>query len=152
MLCPKVVGQSGTASAAPVFVTRPPNTISTSVAAAVTRARRYVTRCTAAGRSSVPSRSRGSALLRRRRLRQPVFRRFGRAVLVRPPVDGRPCRPPVAVRRRRGRRPLQRVAVPRVQGRLLAREDAPDEVHEERDLAEAEPDGPDGDEDVPVLE
>src|SRR3990170_4679120 len=43
MLYPNVLGQSGTASAAPVFVTSPPTRISTSVAAAVTSARRCVT-------------------------------------------------------------------------------------------------------------
>src|SRR4029450_9319883 len=42
MLWPKVVGQSGTARAAPVLVTRPPKTISTQVAAAVSTASRCV--------------------------------------------------------------------------------------------------------------
>src|SRR5919197_3140031 len=75
-LYPNVLGQSGTASAAPVFVTSPPKRISTNVAAAVVTARRYAT-----PRASVPRHSRPRS--GRLRLRQEVGgRRLRRAVLV----------------------------------------------------------------------
>src|SRR5581483_5971347 len=114
---PNVVGQSGTASAAPVFVTSPPATIRTSVAPAVTHA----SRCTPApgvttdlrrGPSMAPRRARNGA--RRAVLREVVLGQAGDAVLVRPAVDGRDRRAPVAVRRRGGGRPLERVRLPRV--------------------------------------
>src|SRR5215831_8841429 len=138
MLWPKVVGQSGTARAAPVLVTRPPNTMSTSVTVAVTRARRCVTCCTGPARSSVSPRAGGRALAGRRRLGQPVLGRLRGAVLVGPAIDGGQRGPPVEVGRRRGRRPLQGVGVPRIDGGLLAREQAPEEVDDERDLGQAE--------------
>src|SRR5712692_1927849 len=131
MLWPKVVGQSGTASAAPVLFTSPPNRISTKVAPVVTRARRcasLLTRATASmglrptARRSVPGRGRPSERLR---LRKKVLLRLRRAVLVGAAVDRRQRRTPVQVGWRRRRRPLQRVGVPRVERRLLAGEQAP---------------------------
>src|SRR5258706_14406963 len=99
MLWPNVVGQSGTARAAPVLVTSPPKTMSTPVAAAVSTARR----CAGLIRGSPSVRPRprpGRGL----GLRQVVLGRLGVAVLVRPPVHGRQRRTPVQVRWGRGRR------------------------------------------------
>src|SRR5262245_34408444 len=53
-----------------------------------------------------------------------------RAVLVGPSIDHRNLLE-VAVRRRRGRRPLQRVRVPQVSLRLLSLEEACEEVDQE---------------------
>ena len=75
-----------------------------------------------------------------------VRRGVGVAVLVRPAVDLRDLAGPVAVRRRRGRRPLQAVRLPRVLAGLLALERAPEEVHEEDELRGAQDEGADGDE------
>src|SRR5262245_43064090 len=113
MLWPKVVGQSGTARAAPVLVTSPPNRISTNVTAAVTTARPCASfliwtppRPTSVpGASSVPRRRRHPA--RRLALREEVLLGLRRAVLVGAAIDGRQRRAPVQVRRRRRRRPLQ---------------------------------------------
>src|SRR5581483_3507921 len=52
MVCPKVVGQSGTARAAPVLVTRPPATIRSSVVPAVVAA----SRCGQSERAVMPER------------------------------------------------------------------------------------------------
>ena len=96
MLWPKVVGQSGTARAAPVLVTRPPKTISTPVAAAVSTASRCV-RLTPVHlrqwpRVSVP-RARAAARAGACHCGQVVLGRLGIAVLVRPAVDVRHRRP-----------------------------------------------------------
>src|SRR4030095_3578674 len=90
MLWPNVLGQSGTASAAPVLVTRPPRRMSTPVAASVMSARGYATRSPP---RSVPSRAGGDH--RRRRLRKEVFAGVGRAVLVGTPMDRGQARAPV---------------------------------------------------------
>src|SRR6185436_48661 len=110
MLWPKVVGQSGTASAAPVFVTSPPNKISTSVAAAVATARRCASRlmpATCSPRTTIPAARRsvpgGRDAAGRLRLREEVLLRFRRAVLVGPAVHGGQRGSPVQVRRRRRR-------------------------------------------------
>src|SRR5262245_42614562 len=137
MLCPKVVGQSGTARAAPVLVTSPPNRISTNVKAAVTRARPCASLLIAATSirasvrlaCSVPRRSRHAA--GRLGLREEVLLGLRRAVLVGTAIDGGHGGAPVQVRRRRGRGPLERVGVPRVHRRLGACEEAPEEVDDE---------------------
>src|SRR2546429_3802000 len=116
MLWPNVVGQSGTARAAPVFVTRPPKTMSTPVAAAVSTARRC-----ASLTPDVSSVSPRAHPRRRLVLRQEVLGRLGVAVLVRPAVDGGHGRAPVEVRRRRGGRPFEGRGVPRGHRRLAAR-------------------------------
>src|SRR5215470_5184626 len=113
MLWPNVVGQSGTASAAPVFVTSPPKRIRTRVARAVTTARRWTPRFISAAPSSAAPRSRSVTPDarpggERLRLRQEVLARLRRAVLVGPAIHGGQGRPPVEVRRRRGRRPFER--------------------------------------------
>src|SRR5262245_56563298 len=156
MFSPKVVGQSGTARAAPVLVTSPPKTISTAVTAAVTRASPCASLLIAAPSTppsahavSVPGRRRHAS--GRLRLRKEVLLRLRRAVLVRAAVHGRQRRTPVQVRRRRGRRPLERVRVPGVHGRLPAAEEAPEEVDHERDLRDPEQDRGYRHEDVPVL-
>src|SRR5688572_33126872 len=95
MLWPKVLGQSGTARAAPVLVTSPPKRMSTNVAATVTSARR----CAIDDRS-VPARARRRQ--GRHRLRQEVVLGVGVAVLVGAAIHGGQRRPPVQVRRRRG--------------------------------------------------
>ena len=59
---------------------------------------------------------------------------------------------PVAVRGRRGGRPLEPVGLPRVVAGLLPRERAPEEVDEEQDLRGAEDQRADGDELVDGLE
>src|SRR5688572_5596307 len=125
MLWPKVLGQSGTASAAPVFVTSPPKRMSTNVAATVTSARRY-----AIDDRSVPARS--GRLQRRHPLRRKVVLGVGVTVLVGTAVHRGQRRPPVQVRGRGGGGPLQGGGVPRVQGRLGAREQRPEEVDDER--------------------
>src|SRR5262245_7332899 len=142
MLWPNVVGQSGTASAAPVFVTSPPKRIRTNVATTVVSARRCAT-----GQPSVPAAPRRYAA--RLGLGQEIFAGIRDAVLVRTAVDGRDRRAPVQVRRRRGGRPLERGRVPRVQRSLRSREERPEEVDDERDLRDPEEDGTVRDEHVP---
>src|SRR5437870_3956954 len=88
IVCPNVVGQSGTASAAPVFVTSPPKRIRTNVAATVVRARRCAT-----DQPSVVACPGGGA--RRLGLRREVGALLGDAVLVRPAIHGRQRRAPV---------------------------------------------------------
>src|SRR5688500_8788836 len=127
MLWPKVLGQSGTARAAPVLVTSPPNRMSTNVAATVTSARRC-----AIDNRSVPARP--GRRQRRHPLRRKVVLGVGVAVLVGTAIDRGQRRPPVQMRRRGGGGPLQRGGVPRVQGRLGAREERPEEVDDEGDL------------------
>src|SRR4051812_29130043 len=97
MLWPNVVGQSGTARAAPVLVTSPPKTMSTPVAAAVSTARRCADLIR--GSPSVGPRPRSGRGLA---LREEILGGFRIAVLVRPPVDGRQRGTPVEMRRRRG--------------------------------------------------
>src|SRR5213593_4513806 len=92
MLYPNVLGQSGTARAAPVFVTSPPRRMSTHVAVRVASARRYAT---SSRPRSVPPRS---GPHRRRVLWQEVLLGLRRAVLVGAPIDRRQRRAPVQVR------------------------------------------------------
>src|SRR5262249_31457491 len=133
MLYPKVVGQSGTASPAPVLVTNPPTKRRGNVATAVNRARRR-----GQGESSSPDRCVESAMclvMARDRgfgaqpavLGQPVLFHQGRAVLVRPAVDGRGGLE-IAVSRGGRRGPLQGVGLPGVAFGLLPGEQAPEEI------------------------
>src|SRR6266850_7684169 len=147
MLWPNVVGQSGTARAAPVLVTSPPKTMSTPVAAAVSTARR----CAGLIRGSPSVRPRPRRPGRGLVLREVVLGGFRIAVLVRAPVDGRQRGAPVEVRRRRGRRPLERGGVPGVQRRLAAGEQRPEEVDRKEELADPQADRTVRHEDVPVL-
>src|SRR5688500_13134545 len=89
---------------------------------------------------------------RRLVLHHVILRGVGVPVLVRPPVDGRDLARPVPVRGSGRGRPLEAVGVPRVLGRPLARERAPEEVHEEQQLRGAEDDGAHGDELVDPLQ
>src|SRR5438552_2928125 len=70
------------------------------------------------------------------------------AVLVRTAVHDR-LRQEVAVTGRRRRRPLERGGVPRILVAQRAPLDAREEVHDERQLKQAEPPGRDADDDVP---
>src|SRR6266480_1507346 len=96
MFWPKVLGQAGTASPAPMVVTRPPSRMSTNVAAAVTTASRCASMVRLRLRPSVGARSRPGQ--RRLRLRQELVLRFGIAVLVGAAVHGRDLVAPVEVR------------------------------------------------------
>src|SRR5579864_2689737 len=81
-------------------------------------------------------------------LRAVVLCRPGHRVVVRPPVHHRERRPPVAVRRWRGRAPLEGVGVPRVLPADRAAEHAAEEVVDEYELRRAQHEGGQGDERV----
>src|SRR6059058_2356004 len=116
MTFPYDSGQSGTERPDSVDVTRPPATISPSVAAAVTTAKR----CRAMLRPWTASPMGGDRPSRRRLVLGPVVvgAALRRAVLVRPAVNGRDV-VEVLVGRRRRCLPLERVGSPRVVPRGL---------------------------------
>src|SRR5436309_12866347 len=148
---PKESGQSGTASPEPVEVTSPPTKSSAKVAPAVSTAKRWrpVLR-----RSAIRSVGCGGGRLRLEPagLREVVLGDQRRAVFVGAAVHGGEGTREVAVRRRRRGLPLERVRVPRVLLRPLAREHAPEEVDDEDQLARAEDERAVGDERVHRLE
>src|SRR5215813_5157273 len=136
MLYPKVVGQSGTASPAPVLVTNPPTKRRGKVATAVNRARRRgqgesgsLNRCVESAMCLVMARDRGLGA-QPAVLGQPVLFHQGRAVLVRPAVDGRDGLE-IPMRGRRGCGPFQGVSLPGVAFGLLPGEQAPEEIKDE---------------------
>src|SRR5213083_448965 len=138
---PKESGQSGTASPEPVEVTSPPTKSSTKVAPAVSTAKRWrpVVR-----RSAMCSVRCGGGRLRLEpaRLWQVVLGHQRRAVLVGAAVHGGEGAREVAVRRRGGGLPLERVRLPRVLPRHLAGEHAPEEVDDEDQLARTQDERP----------
>src|SRR5215469_9239808 len=156
---PKARGQSGTASAEPVDVTSPPTKMRQQVTLALSTAKRWSARTPESCKRCILSVGSDAALVGRRRnlgqfarLRQVVLRHFGRAVLVGAAINYRQRADPVAMSRRRRRRPFERVRVPRILGRLLAAHQAPDDVGEEDELRGAEHERADRDEHVDGLQ
>src|SRR5215472_7954925 len=158
MSLPNASGQSGTASAEPVEVTRPPTKMRQKVAPTASIANRCNARVE-------PPKVRSSIIANRHRLvgcggcwfgrlplRQVVFRGLGRAVFIGPAIHDRHRARPVAMAGGRRRAPLKRVRVPWIFNRLLAPEIAPDNVREEQELRRTEDEGADRDEHVDRLE
>src|SRR5262245_26647118 len=132
--CPKDNGQSGTAKPEPVLVTNAPTKIKTSVAPAVTTAKR----CTHTGHTAYPFQlslmspaPRGD--FETTALRQPVLRDLWRTEFVRPPIDhGRSEE--ITVRRWRRRIPLQSIRSPGIFCSPRASKQRPDKVDHKENL------------------
>src|SRR3989338_11488147 len=129
-------GQSGTASPESVDVTNPPAIKRKKVATAVTTAKMFMAVLMEEWLLAV-RRNRG-----RLGLRQPILGTTRDAVLIRPVVHGGGLGE-VAVGWRRGGHPFQRVGLPRIRPGRFASEQAPEEVHDEKELRREEDEGAD---------